>query len=107
MQSLKYEIKICRRTNLSGFSTTIKQIVFSQSKCCVFMSSQCKLIYYYKTYYFQYMTEGILLREMMMDPLLKSYSVIMLDEVHERTLYTDILMGLMKKILKVTYHDVL
>lgn len=47
------------------------------------------------------MTEGILLREMMTDPLLKSYSVIMLDEVHERTLYTDILMGLMKKILKV------
>lgn len=50
---------------------------------------------------FQYMTEGILIREMMTDPLLKSYSVIMLDEVHERTLYTDILMGLMKKILKV------
>ncbi|XP_018575762.1 probable ATP-dependent RNA helicase DHX35 [Anoplophora glabripennis] len=48
----------------------------------------------------KYMTEGILLREMMADPLLKSYSVIMLDEVHERTLYTDILMGLMKKILK-------
>lgn len=47
------------------------------------------------------MTEGILIREMMADPLLKSYSVIMLDEVHERTLYTDILMGLMKKILKV------
>ncbi|KAK9751550.1 Helicase associated domain (HA2) [Popillia japonica] len=48
----------------------------------------------------KYMTEGILIREMMTDPLLKSYSVIMLDEVHERTLYTDILMGLMKKILK-------
>ncbi|KAJ3660361.1 hypothetical protein Zmor_004812 [Zophobas morio] len=48
----------------------------------------------------KYMTEGILLREMMSDPLLKSYSAIMLDEVHERTLYTDILMGLMKKILR-------
>ncbi|KAK5640184.1 hypothetical protein RI129_010995 [Pyrocoelia pectoralis] len=48
----------------------------------------------------KYMTEGILIREMMSDPLLKDYSVIMLDEVHERTLYTDILMGLMKKILK-------
>lgn len=47
------------------------------------------------------MTEGILLREMMSDPLLKDYSVIMMDEVHERTLYTDILMGLMKKILRV------
>lgn len=47
------------------------------------------------------MTEGILLREMMSDPLLKDYSAIMLDEVHERTLYTDLLMGLMKKILRV------
>ncbi|XP_017778028.1 PREDICTED: probable ATP-dependent RNA helicase DHX35 [Nicrophorus vespilloides] len=48
----------------------------------------------------KYMTEGILMREMMADPLLSTYSAIMLDEVHERTLYTDILMGLMKKILK-------
>ncbi|KAK4873239.1 hypothetical protein RN001_015268 [Aquatica leii] len=48
----------------------------------------------------KYMTEGILIREMMSDPLLKDYSAIMLDEVHERTLYTDILMGLMKKILR-------
>lgn len=47
------------------------------------------------------MTEGILLREMMSDPLLNNYSAIMLDEVHERTLYTDILMGLLKKILNV------
>lgn len=49
------------------------------------------------------MTEGILLREMMADPLLNKYSAVMLDEVHERTLYTDILMGLLKKILRVCY----
>lgn len=49
------------------------------------------------------MTEGILMREMMADPLLRSYSVIMLDEVHERTLFTDILMGLLKKILRVNF----
>lgn len=47
------------------------------------------------------MTEGILLREMMADPLLTTYTAIMVDEVHERTLYTDILMGLLKKIIKV------
>lgn len=50
----------------------------------------------------QYMTEGILLRELMSDPLLTSYSVIILDEVHERTLLTDIIMGLLKKIIRVS-----
>ncbi|CAH0546363.1 unnamed protein product [Brassicogethes aeneus] len=48
----------------------------------------------------KYMTEGILIREMMTDPLMKNYAAIMLDEVHERSMYTDILMGLMKKILR-------
>ncbi|XP_063229909.1 probable ATP-dependent RNA helicase DHX35 [Bacillus rossius redtenbacheri] len=48
----------------------------------------------------KFMTEGILLREMMADPLLRNYCVIVLDEVHERTLYTDIVMGLLKKILR-------
>lgn len=47
------------------------------------------------------MTEGILLRELMSDPLLTSYSVIVVDEVHERTLLTDIIMGLLKKIMRV------
>lgn len=37
---------------------------------------------------------------MLADPLLSHYSVVILDEVHERTLFTDIIMGLMKKILK-------
>jgi len=37
------------------------------------------------------------IREMMVDPLLKIYSVIMLDEAHERSLYTDIIVGLLKK----------
>ncbi|KAK9510945.1 hypothetical protein O3M35_005616 [Rhynocoris fuscipes] len=48
----------------------------------------------------KYMTEGILMREMMSDPLLRSYSVIMVDEVHERSINTDLLLGLLKKILK-------
>merc|ERR1719331_3797400 len=48
----------------------------------------------------KFVTEGILIREMMGDPLLSNYSVIMLDEVHERTAQIDIIMGLLKKILK-------
>jgi len=48
----------------------------------------------------KFLTEGILLREMMGDPLLNSYSAIILDEVHERTAQIDIIMGLLKKILK-------
>nr|XP_045596642.1 probable ATP-dependent RNA helicase DHX35 [Procambarus clarkii] len=48
----------------------------------------------------KYVTEGLLVREMMADPLLRQYCVVMLDEIHERTLYTDIVLGLMKKILR-------
>lgn len=45
----------------------------------------------------KYMTDGMLLRECLMDLDLKSYSVIMLDEAHERTIHTDVLFGLLKQ----------
>ena len=45
----------------------------------------------------KYMTEGMMLRECLVDFDLSQYSVIMLDEAHERTINTDVLFGLLKK----------
>lgn len=46
----------------------------------------------------KYLTDGMLIKEMLSDPLLSHYSVIMIDDIHERTSNSDLLLGLLKKI---------
>lgn len=48
----------------------------------------------------KFLTDGLLIREALIDPLLSRYSVIMVDEAHERSISSDILLGLLKKIRK-------
>ncbi|MFA6731495.1 MAG: ATP-dependent RNA helicase [Sphaerochaeta sp.] len=45
------------------------------------------------------MTDGILLMELKADPLLKNYSVILVDEAHERSLNIDFILGLLKSVM--------
>ncbi|OMO72033.1 hypothetical protein COLO4_27868 [Corchorus olitorius] len=54
----------------------------------------------------KYMTDGLLLREALLDPFLSKYSVIIVDEAHERTVHTDVLLGLLKKVQKVRSKNV-
>ena len=47
----------------------------------------------------KYMTDGMMLRECLVDTELSRYSVIILDEAHERTIHTDVMFGLLKKVI--------
>ncbi|XP_066303356.1 probable ATP-dependent RNA helicase DHX37 [Branchiostoma lanceolatum] len=47
----------------------------------------------------KFMTDGVLLKEMQKDLLLSKYSVLVIDEAHERSVYTDILIGLLSRVV--------
>ena len=47
------------------------------------------------------MTDGVLLRELATDFLLTKYSVIIIDEAHERSVNTDVLIGVLRRVIKL------
>lgn len=49
----------------------------------------------------KFMTDGVLLRELATDFLLSKYSVIIIDEAHERSINTDILIGVLSRVIKL------
>lgn len=51
----------------------------------------------------KFMTDGVLLKEIQTDFLLTKYSVVILDEAHERSVYTDILVGLLSRIVPLRH----
>ncbi|ANB12112.1 DEAH-box ATP-dependent RNA helicase PRP22 [Sugiyamaella lignohabitans] len=53
----------------------------------------------------KYVTAEMLLREALVDPLLRSYGIVYVEDFHERAAWTDILLGVTKKVLKVRPDD--
>ena len=48
----------------------------------------------------KYVTDGVLVREVMTDPMLRRYAAVILDEAHERSVHTDVLFGILKDLVK-------
>jgi superfamily II DNA or RNA helicase len=67
----------CQLGQQTGYAVRFEDVTSSQTKI-------------------KYMTDGMLLREAISDPLLSRYAYVILDECHERTIHTDVLLGIVK-----------
>ncbi|KXS11356.1 P-loop containing nucleoside triphosphate hydrolase protein [Gonapodya prolifera JEL478] len=72
--------------------TTFKQVGYSVRFSSAFNPKRTRI---------KYVTDGMLLRELLADPYLSAYTVVVLDEAHERNVRTDLLFGLIKGIMAV------
>ncbi len=52
-----------------------------------------------------FVTEGLLLRQVASDPLLSMYNIIIVDEVHERHIQGDFLLGILKRIVRFDSYE--
>ena len=65
----------------------------------------CDFVCFLQRTIIKYMTDGILLRESLRESDLDHYSVIIMDEAHERSLNTDVLFGLLREVRKANNNN--
>ena len=84
----------CKLGGLVGYAIRFEDCTSPETKI------KCGLLFVFESGWFSFftvMTDGVLLRESLNEGDLDRYSVIILDEAHERSLSTDVLMGLLRK----------
>jgi pre-mRNA-splicing factor ATP-dependent RNA helicase DHX38/PRP16 len=75
----------CQLGDLVGYSIRFEDVTTKQTKI-------------------KYMTDGVMLRESLLDQDLESYSAIIMDEAHERSLNTDVMFGILKNGISLKFN---